>query len=125
MAELVDTMALQSAPPFEPYRRADIRFHIALAEASCSARLVAAMTEVQGQMSELIGLIAHPEEVLGRANDQHRDLVAALARCDGTAAAKIVRTHLVGTEHILAGLMPHSERRLTGKAPCLNVAPQR
>ena len=67
MTELVDTMALQFGPPFEPYRRADIRFHIALAEASCSPRLVAAMTEVQGQMSELIGLIPHPEEVLSRA----------------------------------------------------------
>jgi DNA-binding FadR family transcriptional regulator len=106
MTELVDTMALQYGPPFEPYRRADIRFHIALAEASYSPRLVAAMTEVQGQMSELIGLIAHPEGVLSRANDQHRQLVAALARSDGTAAATIVRNHLAGTEHILAGLMP-------------------
>ena len=106
MTELVDSMALQFGPPFEPYRRADIRFHIALAEASCSPRLVAAMTEVQGQMSELIGLIPHPEEVLSRANDQHRQLVTALARSDGTAAAKIVREHLAGTEHILAGLMP-------------------
>jgi GntR family transcriptional repressor for pyruvate dehydrogenase complex len=106
MTELVDTMAAQSGPPFEPYRLADIRFHIALAEASDSQRLVAAMTEVQGQMSELIALIPHPDEVLTRSNDQHREIVAAVAAGDGTAAAKIVRCHLASTEHILAGLMP-------------------
>jgi GntR family transcriptional repressor for pyruvate dehydrogenase complex len=106
MRALVDAMAAQSAPPFEPYRRADIRFHIALAEAAQSPRLVAAMTEVQGQMSELIAHIPHPEEVLTRSNDQHRDLVAALARRDAATAVAIVRQHLAGTEHILAGLMP-------------------
>jgi DNA-binding FadR family transcriptional regulator len=109
MTELVDTMAGLANPPFDPYRLADIRFHIALAEASQSPRLVAAMTEVQGQMSELIALIAHPEEVLARSNDQHRDLVRALERRDVAAAVTIVRAHLVGTEHILVGLMPHSE----------------
>jgi GntR family transcriptional repressor for pyruvate dehydrogenase complex len=111
MRELVDVMAAGAMPPFEPYRRADIRFHIALAEAAQSPRLVAAMTEVQGQMSELIAHIAHPEEVLTRSNDQHRELVVALARRDATAAVAIVRQHLAGTEHILAGLMPTTRER--------------
>jgi GntR family transcriptional regulator, transcriptional repressor for pyruvate dehydrogenase complex len=111
MRELVDVMAAGAKPPFEPYRRADIRFHIALAEAAQSPRLVAAMTEVQGQMSELIAHIAHPEEVLTRSNDQHRELVVALARRDATAAVAVVRQHLAGTEHILAGLMPTTRKR--------------
>src|SRR5207248_4396173 len=45
---------------FEDYRRADIHFHMGIAEAAASPRLVAAMTEVQAQMTDLIGLIAHP-----------------------------------------------------------------
>jgi GntR family transcriptional repressor for pyruvate dehydrogenase complex len=110
MRELVDVMAAGAKPPFEPYRRADIRFHIALAEAAQSPRLVAAMTEVQGQMSELIAHIAHPEEVLTRSNDQHRELVAALARRDVAGAVAAVRQHLAGTEHILVGLMPTAAR---------------
>ena len=36
------------------------------------------MTEVQGQMSDLISLIAHPEEVLTLSNAQHRKLVALI-----------------------------------------------
>jgi GntR family transcriptional regulator, transcriptional repressor for pyruvate dehydrogenase complex len=91
---------------FSVYRRADVFFHLGLAEAARSARLLAAMTEVQGQMSELIGHIAHPAPVLARSNDQHADLVAALERRDGRTAAQIVREHLKGTEQVLAGLMP-------------------
>ena len=75
---------MASADDFEDYRRADIRFHIGIAEAARSPRLVSAMTEVQGQMSDLIALIAHPEEVLTHSNDQHRRLVDLLRRGDVT-----------------------------------------
>ena len=103
LAELVEKMA--SAKAFEEYRRADIRFHISLAEAARSPRLVTEMTEVQGQMSDLIARIAHPEEVLTRSNAQHRKLVSLLRSGDADAAAALIRTHIRGTEHILAGLV--------------------
>ena len=92
--------------PFEEYRRADVRFHIGLAEASHSPRLVAAMTEVQGQMSDLIARIAHPDEVLTSSNAQHRRLVGLLRKGDTGRAVRLMRAHIEGTEHILAGLMP-------------------
>jgi GntR family transcriptional regulator, transcriptional repressor for pyruvate dehydrogenase complex len=92
--------------PFEEYRRADVRFHMGIAEASHSDRLVAAMTEVQGQMSDLIAAIAHPEEVLLRANRQHRRLIALLRRRDTARAVRLIREHMEGTEYILAGLLP-------------------
>ncbi len=103
LAELVERMA--EATDFEEYRRADIRFHIGVAEAARSPRLVTEMTEVQGQMSDLIGRIAHPEEVLTRSNAQHRKLVAHLRENDADAAAALIRKHIRGTEHILAGLV--------------------
>jgi DNA-binding FadR family transcriptional regulator len=101
--ELVERMA--SANEFEEYRRADIRFHIGIAEAARSPRLVGAMTEVQGQMSDLIAQIPHPEQVLTHSNAQHRRLAALLRRGDGTAAVRVIREHIEGTEHILAGLI--------------------
>jgi GntR family transcriptional regulator, transcriptional repressor for pyruvate dehydrogenase complex len=91
---------------FTVYRRADVFFHLGVAEAARSARLVAAMTEVQGKMSELIGHIAHPVPVLSRSNEQHAALVAALEQRDGWGAAQLVREHLKATEQVLAGLMP-------------------
>ena len=90
---------------FEDYRRADIRFHIGVAEAARSPRLVTAMTEVQGQVSDLIALIPHPEEVLTHSNAQHRRLVTLLRRGRGVQAVTIMREHIEGTEHILAGLV--------------------
>jgi GntR family transcriptional regulator, transcriptional repressor for pyruvate dehydrogenase complex len=100
------TYHMDGAQPFDDYRRADVRFHIGVAEASYSPRLVTAMTEVQGQMSDLIARIAHPEEVLNRANDQHRRLVELLRRRDIGSAVQLMRQHMDGTEHILAGLLP-------------------
>ena len=102
--ELVERM--ENFDGFEDYRRADIRFHIGLAEASHSPRLVTEMTEVQGEMSELIALIAHPDKVLTHSNAQHRKLVTLLAKGDATGAVKLARRHIEGTEHILAGLLP-------------------
>ena len=105
--ELVAVMA-ESAHDFPAYRRADVRFHIGLAEAAASPRLVAAMTEVQGQMSDLIALIAHPEEVLTHSNAQHERLTHLLRRGDTSRAVRVIREHIEGTEHIIAGLLPRS-----------------
>jgi len=91
---------------FPAYRQADVRFHVALAEATRSPRLVTAMTEAQGAMTGLISLIAHPPEVLDSANSQHRRLVVAIRRHDGALAGREMAEHLHGTEQVLAGLLP-------------------
>lgn len=90
---------------YDSYRQADVRFHIGLAEVTGSMRLVAAMTESQGEMTDLISHIPHPREVLGHANEQHAQLLAAIRKGDTARALGLVSDHLHGTEHILAGLM--------------------
>jgi GntR family transcriptional repressor for pyruvate dehydrogenase complex len=90
---------------FSVYRRADVLFHLGIAESTRSARLVAAMIEVQGQMGELIARVAHPAPVLAKSNDQHAQLVRLLERRDAWAAAQLVREHLEGSEQVLAGLL--------------------
>jgi GntR family transcriptional regulator, transcriptional repressor for pyruvate dehydrogenase complex len=97
---------MDEAEAFDNYRLADVRFHIGMAEAARSPRLVTAMTEVQGQMSGLIARIPHPEEVLARSNSQHKRLVSCLRKQDAGHAVLLMREHIEGTEHILAGLMP-------------------
>jgi GntR family transcriptional repressor for pyruvate dehydrogenase complex len=91
---------------FEEFRRTDIRFHISIAEAARSPRLLSAMTDAQSQMSALIALIAHPPEVLTRSNEQHARMVKALRKGDGPRAVREMREHTEGTEHVLAGLLP-------------------
>ena len=102
---LTDEMGATAGARFKVYRRADVRFHIGVAEACHSPRLVAAMTEVQGQMTDLISRIAHPDEVLTRSNEQHMRLVELLRDRNVAGAVQLMREHCGGTEHILAGLM--------------------
>ena len=73
---------------FPAYRQADVRWHIGLAEAAGSQRLVAAMTEAQGEMSDLIAYIAHPPELLAWTQPAAREdarppcaSATATARC--------------------------------------------
>src|SRR3954447_1443787 len=80
LEEVVARMA--EARNFEEYRRGDVRFHIGIAEAARSERLVAEMTRVQSRMSELIAGIAHPDVVLTRSNAQHRRLLRLLGKRD-------------------------------------------
>jgi GntR family transcriptional regulator, transcriptional repressor for pyruvate dehydrogenase complex len=91
---------------FGAYRQADVRLHVGIAEATRSPRLVAEMTEAQGEMTGLIALIAHPPEVLLSSNNQHRRLVSAIRRHDERGAAHEMAEHLRGTEHVLGGLLP-------------------
>src|SRR4051794_3535464 len=104
MRECVERMA--AASEFDDYRRADIRFHIAIAQASGVPRLVGLVGEVEADVSELIAHIAHPPEVLEHSNGEHARLIEAFERHDAPRAVRLLRRHLEGTEHILGGLFP-------------------
>jgi GntR family transcriptional repressor for pyruvate dehydrogenase complex len=91
---------------FNSYRRADVRLHVALAETTGCAGLVASTTELQGAMSGLISLIAHPPEVLRSSNEQHHKLLGFLRRGNGAGAAQAMADHLRATEQVLTGLLP-------------------
>ncbi|MEA2465152.1 MAG: hypothetical protein QOJ98_2899 [Acidobacteriota bacterium] len=97
---------MDDAVEFENYRKADLRFHIGLAEAAHSPRLVEAMGEVQRELDEVIELVPHPPEVLQRSNDQHRALIVLLRKNDADGASRLIREHVEGTEYFLAGMLP-------------------
>ncbi|MDP9346317.1 MAG: FCD domain-containing protein [Actinomycetota bacterium] len=96
---------MEETGDFDDYRRADIRFHIAVAQASGVPRLAALMTEVQAELSELIAHIAHPPAVLRHSNAEHARLADAVEAHDLGRSVRVVRRHLDGTEHILGGLL--------------------
>jgi DNA-binding FadR family transcriptional regulator len=92
--------------PWPAYRRADVFFHLVLAEATRSPRIVAAMTGLQGEVTELFDRVTQPSPALEHANEQHRRIVAAVRAHDAAAAVAAMREHLVGTERIIEGLLP-------------------
>jgi DNA-binding GntR family transcriptional regulator len=102
MRESVERMSV--AEEFDDYRRADIRFHMGIAEASGVPRLVGMIGEIEAEVSELIAHIAHPPEVLDHSNAEHARMIEALERHDVARAVRLLRRHLDGTVHILGGL---------------------
>ncbi len=105
LGELLAAME-EATEDFSTYRQLDVRFHIGLAEATGNPRLVTMATEIQGDATRLIALIAHPPEVLNSSNVQHRRVLAAVASGDEGVTAHEMAEHLRGTEHVLAGLLP-------------------
>jgi DNA-binding GntR family transcriptional regulator len=96
--------AMAAPPPFAEFRRADSRFHLGVAAASRSARLVETETHLQTEMSELLALIPHPPEALRLSNQQHRGVLEAIARREPEAARRLMETHVAGTGDFLVGL---------------------
>ena len=89
---------------FPPYRRLDHHFHIAVASAARSSRLVAAETAIQTDLAKLLRLIPESAEMLHVSNEQHRELLDAIRDRDGERARRVMETHVRGTGDFLVGL---------------------
>ncbi|MGI8632867.1 MAG: FadR/GntR family transcriptional regulator [Solirubrobacterales bacterium] len=88
----------------EEFRRADIEFHLGVAQASGSRRLVEGMTESQERMSDLLCQLPH--EIRRQSNESHRALVEAMRTQDLDTALAVTREHIRGTELLFADLYP-------------------
>ena len=63
------------------------------------------LQKIRHDWSELITRLPHPPELLTHSNAQHGRLVRLLRERDTTRAVRLMRDHIEGTEHILAGLI--------------------
>ena len=99
---LVERMAELDA--FPPYRRLDHRFHLTVASAARSPRLVAAETAIQVDLAKLLRLIPESAEMLHVSNEQHRELLAAIRAGAAAQAREVMETHIRGTGDFLVGL---------------------
>ena len=86
------------------FRRADARFHLAIAEASRSPRLGAAEAGIQTELADALALVPGPR--LARAVSQagHAPIVDAIAARDPTAARTAMERHAEGTYDWIIGL---------------------
>jgi DNA-binding FadR family transcriptional regulator len=92
---------------FEAYRAGDARFHIGVARAAHSPRLLEAVTEVQSAMTEVLDVIIyHSVQVLGHSTDYHWRILDAIRAGDGEAARRSMLDHVMATENVIYGLVP-------------------
>jgi DNA-binding FadR family transcriptional regulator len=102
LERLVERMAELDA--FAPYRRLDHRFHLTVASAARSPRLVVAETAIQVDLAKLLRLIPESAEMLHVSNEQHRELLAAIRDRSATRARGVMQAHVRGTGDFLVGL---------------------
>jgi GntR family transcriptional regulator, transcriptional repressor for pyruvate dehydrogenase complex len=89
---------------FGEFRLADARFHIAIAEAARSRRLIAAETQIQVEIAEMLRVVPGPR--LARAVSQagHDPIVAAVLAGEAGAAHSAMERHVEGTYDWIVGL---------------------
>lgn len=108
---LVDALADVLAAPAELYRPKDARFHVAIAEVSGSASLVAAVADVRARVSDLLDRIPFLEPNIGHSNEQHQEIVAAILRGDADGAYQAAEAHLQGTASLLHGFLVEPDKQ--------------
>lgn len=83
------------------FRRWDAAFHVLLAQAAHSGRVVAAMTKVQGELSDLLVAIEPQPSSREQAAAQHRRVAEAVAAGDPQGAREAMRSHLESTVRLV------------------------
>ncbi|NUT49086.1 MAG: FadR family transcriptional regulator [Saccharothrix sp.] len=89
----------------EEYRRKDSRLHLAIAEATGSASLTAAVADARTRVNALLDRIPLLPPNLAHSNDQHEVIVAHILTGDAEAARRAMAEHLDGTALLLRGFL--------------------
>lgn len=103
LAEADTSAAKQTGNPHD-YRLADSALHVAIAEASGSARLIAAEAQVQIELSKMLRAIPRPKSALDASHAQHGPLLQAIFDAQADHARALAIEHVEGTYHWLVGL---------------------
>ena len=105
---LVQEMGVDGTHP--GFRRLDNAFHLRIASATRSERLVAAESDLQRELTPLLAAIPPSESALQKSNDEHRAVLGAISDKDPERARLAMEAHIAGTSQILIGLR-HSGNR--------------
>jgi GntR family transcriptional repressor for pyruvate dehydrogenase complex len=101
--------AYLDAPDHDASRRADSSLHLAIAEATHNAVLVAISVDLRTKISLKLGAEPYTDEVRRTAILQHQQLVAAVAEGRADDAAEIAARHFTLSENLIRELVERAE----------------
>jgi GntR family transcriptional repressor for pyruvate dehydrogenase complex len=105
-ALLTESLAAASEAPAGPeHRQCDSRLHLAIAAASGSPRTMAAVTEVQGALDEMLNAIPVLSVNIAHSTAQHRAIVTAILAGNARRASRVMAEHCEDTAALLRGLL--------------------
>lgn len=96
---------VERAADVAEHRQADSRLHLALATVSGSDLLVAAVTQAQGALHEMLTAIPVLAPNISHSGAQHRAVVDAVLAGDASAARRAMEEHCDATSALLRGLL--------------------
>ena len=101
MRELIERM--DAAEAFEEFRKCDATFHVTIASCTRSQRLARAETEVQAELTPLMGAFRVGPQARHTSNDQHRKIFAAIEAGDGERARRLMAEHMTSSAEAILG----------------------
>lgn len=87
------------------HRQADSRLHLAIASVTGSPMTIAAVTEVQAGLHDMLQAIPVLEVNIEHSSRQHRSIVAAIIAGEATKARRAMEQHCDDTAALLRGLL--------------------
>ena len=96
--------AMEVTPDFEPWSERDTLFHLVIADASGSSRLVAQVAEIRAEVYRIAKLGTVPREAAGIADGEHREILGAIAVRDPGRAREAMVRHVESTRALWLGL---------------------
>jgi len=105
-AMLEETLAAVTAASSGPeHRQCDSRLHLAIAAASGSPRLMAAVTQVQAELDEMLHAIPVLDANIAHSDRQHARIVRAVLAGQPSRARRAMEDHCDDTAALLRGLL--------------------
>ena len=105
-AMLEETLAAVTAASSGPeHRQCDSRLHLAIAAASGSPRLMAAVTQVQAELDEMLHAIPVLDANIAHSDRQHTRIVRAVLAGQPSRARRAMEDHCDDTAALLRGLL--------------------
>lgn len=104
-AHLRERLAQCSGATASSYRRADSRLHLAIAEATGSASVVAAVADVRVRLNDLLDEACFEPASVERSNAEHAAVVEAIVSGDVEGARAAMAAHLGATAALLRGVL--------------------
>src|SRR5215212_6456752 len=97
--------AVSEAHAGPDHRQCDSRLHLAIAAASASPRTMAAVTQVQAALDELLHAIPVLPVNITHSSAQHKTIVKAILAGDARKASRVMAEHCEDTAALLRGLL--------------------
>jgi GntR family transcriptional regulator, transcriptional repressor for pyruvate dehydrogenase complex len=97
--------AVETAPDPAAHRQADSRLHLTIAGVTASPRTIAAVTDVQACLHDMLQAIPVLEVNIAHSNSQHAAIVAAILDGSAARARRVMEQHCEDTAALVRGLL--------------------